>query len=70
MASEPGLQSPNIRIMLTPKYPTERAAAVAEWYRYRVVAEFATSSSPVPLKTHRVGQRYTLNLSRADMSSR
>ncbi|GFS58766.1 uncharacterized protein TNCV_4270821 [Trichonephila clavipes] len=25
--------------------------------------------SPVPLKTHRVGQRYTLNLSRAEMSS-
>ncbi|GFT17876.1 uncharacterized protein TNCV_4910501 [Trichonephila clavipes] len=24
------------------------------------------SSSPVPLKTHRVGQRYTLNLSRAE----
>ncbi|GFX45328.1 transposable element Tcb1 transposase [Trichonephila clavipes] len=28
------------------------------------------SSSPVPLKTHRVGQRCTLNLSRAEMSSR
>ncbi|GFT83950.1 hypothetical protein TNCV_2020281 [Trichonephila clavipes] len=28
------------------------------------------SSSPVPLKTRRVGQRYTLNLSRAEMSSR
>ncbi|GFV63125.1 transposable element Tcb1 transposase [Trichonephila clavipes] len=28
------------------------------------------SSSPVPLKTHRVGQRCTLNLSRADTSSR
>ncbi|GFX63283.1 uncharacterized protein TNCV_3896081 [Trichonephila clavipes] len=28
------------------------------------------SSSPVPLKTHRVGQRCMLNLSRAQMSSR
>ncbi|GFU85319.1 uncharacterized protein TNCV_2386241 [Trichonephila clavipes] len=29
-----------------------------------------TSSSPVPLKTHRVGERCTLNLSRAQTSSR
>ncbi|GFY36607.1 uncharacterized protein TNCV_28121 [Trichonephila clavipes] len=28
------------------------------------------SSNPVPLKNHRVGQRCTLNLSRAEMSSR
>ncbi|GFT83312.1 uncharacterized protein TNCV_3003831 [Trichonephila clavipes] len=28
------------------------------------------SSSPVPLKTHRVGKRGTFNLSRAQMSSR
>ncbi|GFV61194.1 hypothetical protein TNCV_499861 [Trichonephila clavipes] len=28
------------------------------------------SSSPVPLKTHRVGQRCTLNLSRVETSSR
>ncbi|GFV43761.1 hypothetical protein TNCV_4990461 [Trichonephila clavipes] len=28
------------------------------------------SSSPVPLKTHRIGQRCTLNLSRAETSSR
>ncbi|GFX00886.1 uncharacterized protein TNCV_4578521 [Trichonephila clavipes] len=28
------------------------------------------SSRPVPLKTHRVGERCTLNLSRAQMSSR
>ncbi|GFV69198.1 uncharacterized protein TNCV_3518201 [Trichonephila clavipes] len=28
------------------------------------------SSSPVPLKTHRVGQRCTLNMSRAETSSR
>ncbi|GFV10617.1 uncharacterized protein TNCV_2122681 [Trichonephila clavipes] len=45
-------------------------AAVAEWYRYRIVAGIVTSSSPVPLKTRRVGQRCTLNLSRAETSSR
>ncbi|GFX26811.1 hypothetical protein TNCV_1839841 [Trichonephila clavipes] len=28
-------------------------AAVAEWYRYRIVAVLVTSSSPVPLKTRR-----------------
>ncbi|GFT71605.1 uncharacterized protein TNCV_3020821 [Trichonephila clavipes] len=48
----------------------ELAAAVAEWYRYRTVACFVTGSSPVPLKTRRVGQRCTLNLSRAETSSR
>ncbi|GFW44588.1 uncharacterized protein TNCV_4481341 [Trichonephila clavipes] len=47
-----------------------RTAAVAEWYRYRIVAGFVTSSSPVPLKTRRVGQHCTLNLSRAETSSR
>ncbi|GFS54336.1 uncharacterized protein TNCV_4808511 [Trichonephila clavipes] len=45
-------------------------AAVAEWYRYRTVACFVTGSSPVPLKTRHVGQRCTLNLSRAETSSR
>ncbi|GFV55694.1 uncharacterized protein TNCV_754941 [Trichonephila clavipes] len=45
-------------------------AAVAEWYGHRIVAGFVTSSSPVPLKTRRVGQRCTLNLSRAETSSR
>ncbi|GFW88754.1 uncharacterized protein TNCV_4972471 [Trichonephila clavipes] len=45
-------------------------AAVAEWYRYRIVACLVTSSIPVPLKTRRVGQRCTLNLSRAETSSR
>ncbi|GFV19839.1 uncharacterized protein TNCV_480651 [Trichonephila clavipes] len=48
----------------------EFVAAVAEWYRYRTVACFVTGSSPVPLKTRRVGQRCTLNLSRAETSSR
>ncbi|GFX44690.1 uncharacterized protein TNCV_2427741 [Trichonephila clavipes] len=43
-------------------------AAVAEWYRHRIVAGFVTSSIPVPLKTRRV--RCTLNLSRAETSSR
>ncbi|GFU87783.1 uncharacterized protein TNCV_3229441 [Trichonephila clavipes] len=47
-----------------------RVAAEAEWYRYRIVADFVTSSSPVPLKTRRVRQRCTLNLSRAETSSR
>ncbi|GFT70936.1 uncharacterized protein TNCV_694701 [Trichonephila clavipes] len=51
-------------------YSTKGSAAVAEWYRYRTVACFVTGSSPVPLKTRRVGQRCTLNLSRAETSSR
>ncbi|GFT52186.1 uncharacterized protein TNCV_2530551 [Trichonephila clavipes] len=34
------------------------------------LAWLVTSSSPVPLKTRRVGQRCTLNLSRAETSSR
>ncbi|GFV48163.1 uncharacterized protein TNCV_3554421 [Trichonephila clavipes] len=42
-------------------------AAVAEWYRYRTVASL---SRVLPLKTRRVGQRCTLNLSRAETSSR
>ncbi|GFS99461.1 uncharacterized protein TNCV_4534311 [Trichonephila clavipes] len=41
----------------------------AEWYRYRIVACLVTTSSPVPLKTRRVGQRCTLNLSRVEASS-
>ncbi|PRD32939.1 UNVERIFIED_CONTAM: hypothetical protein NCL1_18943 [Trichonephila clavipes] len=53
-------------------YPLREASSgrVAEWYRYRTVACFVTGSSPVPLKTRRVGQRCTLNLSRAETSSR
>ncbi|GFU95518.1 uncharacterized protein TNCV_2729721 [Trichonephila clavipes] len=34
------------------------------------LVQLTTSSSPVPLKTRRVGQRCTLNLSRAETSSR
>ncbi|GFV62130.1 uncharacterized protein TNCV_4109331 [Trichonephila clavipes] len=45
-------------------------AAVAEWYRYQTVACHVTSSSPVPPKTRRVEKRCTLNLSRAETSSR
>ncbi|GFX22772.1 uncharacterized protein TNCV_4839091 [Trichonephila clavipes] len=45
-------------------------ATVAEWSRYRIVAGLFTSSSPVLLKTRRVGQRCTLNLKRAETSSR
>ncbi|GFU02403.1 hypothetical protein TNCV_1238871 [Trichonephila clavipes] len=38
--------------------------------RYRIMAGFITSSSPVPLKTRRVGQPCTLNLWRLETSSR
>ncbi|GFT31817.1 uncharacterized protein TNCV_2035491 [Trichonephila clavipes] len=48
----------------------ESKAVVAELYRYRILACLVASSSPVPLKTHRVGQRCTLNLSRAETFSR
>ncbi|GFX40381.1 uncharacterized protein TNCV_4320141 [Trichonephila clavipes] len=65
-------RAPYSRRVLT--YPSishgKHVAAVAEWYRYRIVACLVTSSSPVPLKTRRVGQRCTLNLSRAETSSR
>ncbi|GFY00714.1 uncharacterized protein TNCV_2141061 [Trichonephila clavipes] len=44
-------------------------AAVAKWSRYWIVAGLVTSSSPLPLKTRRVGERCTLNLSRAQTSS-
>ncbi|GFT16631.1 uncharacterized protein TNCV_282311 [Trichonephila clavipes] len=52
------------------KASAQAMATVAKWYRYRTVACFVTGSSPVPLKTRRVGQRCTLNLSRAETSSR
>ncbi|GFW97805.1 hypothetical protein TNCV_1425681 [Trichonephila clavipes] len=38
--------------------------------RYQIVAGFVTNSSPVALNTRHVGQRCTLNLSRAETSSR
>ncbi|GFW75016.1 uncharacterized protein TNCV_2678841 [Trichonephila clavipes] len=37
---------------------------------YRIVAGLVRSSRPIPLKTRRVEDRYTLNLSRAQTSSR
>ncbi|GFT60665.1 uncharacterized protein TNCV_3583851 [Trichonephila clavipes] len=49
---------------------TSYVAAVAEWYRYRIVACLVTSSSPVPLKTRSIAERCTLNLSRVQTSSR
>ncbi|GFU84408.1 uncharacterized protein TNCV_4680261 [Trichonephila clavipes] len=52
-----------------PRPPRSWVAAVAELYRYQIVVCLVTSSSPVPLKTRRVGQRCTLNLSRAETSS-
>ncbi|GFU20073.1 uncharacterized protein LOC103524116 [Trichonephila clavipes] len=52
------------------KFKRKMSAVVVEWYRYRIVAGFVTGSSPVPLKTRPVGQRCTLNLSRAGTSSR
>ncbi|GFY24227.1 uncharacterized protein TNCV_1012781 [Trichonephila clavipes] len=52
------------------KRGSSSADMVAEWSRYRIVAGLVTNSSPVPLKTRRVGQRCTLNLSRAQAFSR
>ncbi|GFX76030.1 uncharacterized protein TNCV_3718011 [Trichonephila clavipes] len=49
---------------------TKPVAAVAEWLRDRIVAGLVASSSTVPLKTRRVGERCTLNLSRVQTSSR
>ncbi|GFV85718.1 hypothetical protein TNCV_2003391 [Trichonephila clavipes] len=50
--------------------PALVVAEVAEWYRYRIVDCLVPSSSRVPLKTRRAGQRCKLNLPRAEMSSR
>ncbi|GFV70373.1 uncharacterized protein TNCV_4797921 [Trichonephila clavipes] len=60
----------NVSFEIALMFMPSSVAAVAEWYRYRTVACFVTGSSPVPLKTRRVGQRCTLNLSRAETSSR
>ncbi|GFS95205.1 hypothetical protein TNCV_2705431 [Trichonephila clavipes] len=53
-----------------PSSGREEVAAEAEWSRYRIVAGLVTSSSPVPLKIRRVGERCTLNLSRAQTFTR
>ncbi|GFW49813.1 uncharacterized protein TNCV_3866791 [Trichonephila clavipes] len=60
----------SIQYILNILVSAQIVAAVAEWYKYRTMACFVTSSSPVPLKTFRVGQRCTLNLSRAETFSR
>ncbi|GFW55181.1 uncharacterized protein TNCV_115671 [Trichonephila clavipes] len=60
----------NRELRVSPLLTQKKVAAVAEWYRYRIVACLVTSSSPVPLKTRCVGQRCTLRLSRAETSSR
>ncbi|GFS90426.1 hypothetical protein TNCV_4096421 [Trichonephila clavipes] len=49
--------------------PLNTEVLVAEWSRYRIVAALVPSSSPVPLKTHRVEQRCTLNVSRTEAFS-
>ncbi|GFT13373.1 uncharacterized protein TNCV_1551171 [Trichonephila clavipes] len=51
------------------EFDRRSVAAVAVWYRYQTMACLVTSSSPVPIKTRHVGQRCTLNLSRAETSS-
>ncbi|GFS94628.1 hypothetical protein TNCV_3649731 [Trichonephila clavipes] len=58
-----------LALTVTPLLSHACVTAVAEWSRYRIVAGFVTSSSPVPLKTSHVGERCTLNLSRAQTSS-
>ncbi|GFY30230.1 uncharacterized protein TNCV_3091371 [Trichonephila clavipes] len=47
-----------------------QVAEVAEWSRYRIVAGLLTNWSAVPLKTRRVGGRCTVNMARAQKSSR
>ncbi|GFT41463.1 hypothetical protein TNCV_3942261 [Trichonephila clavipes] len=49
-------------------FDRDPVAAVAEWSRYQIVAGLVTSSSLVPPKTRCVGERCTLNLSRAQTS--
>ncbi|GFV75701.1 uncharacterized protein TNCV_1756291 [Trichonephila clavipes] len=51
-------------------FNSSTVATVKEWNRYWIVACLVTSSSPLPLKTRRVGKRRTINLSRAETSSR
>ncbi|GFX49196.1 hypothetical protein TNCV_5041901 [Trichonephila clavipes] len=60
-----GRCQPSGRSLHLTNVPNDEVAAIAEWHRYRFVACPVTNSSPVPLK-----QRCTLNLSRAETSSR
>ncbi|GFW62485.1 hypothetical protein TNCV_291591 [Trichonephila clavipes] len=46
------------------------ASEISVALQLMVADRLVTSSSPVPLKTRRVGQRFTSNLSRAETSSR
>ncbi|GFT05314.1 uncharacterized protein TNCV_123431 [Trichonephila clavipes] len=62
--------APDLTLTFKAVFGKSTVAAVAECYRYQIVACLVTNSSPVPLKTRRVGQRCTLNLSRAETSSR
>ncbi|GFU96779.1 hypothetical protein TNCV_1303091 [Trichonephila clavipes] len=59
-----------VTFVSTPKSLCRQVTASAEQSRYRIVAGFVTKSSHVPLKTCRVGQRCTLNMSRAEKSFR
>ncbi|GFV15559.1 uncharacterized protein TNCV_4835851 [Trichonephila clavipes] len=56
--------------VLSREFESRSRSVVAEWSRYQIVAGLVTSSSPVPPKTHRVREQCTLNLSRAQTSSR
>ncbi|GFV81365.1 uncharacterized protein TNCV_4773911 [Trichonephila clavipes] len=47
-----------------------KVATVAQWSRYRIMAGLVTILCPLTLNTRRVGQRCTLNLSRAQTSFR
>ncbi|GFW07354.1 uncharacterized protein TNCV_865261 [Trichonephila clavipes] len=53
-----------------PVYAKAHSGRGSRVVKVSVVACLVTSSSPVPLKTRRVGQRCTLNLSRAETSPR
>ncbi|GFU43564.1 uncharacterized protein TNCV_4005921 [Trichonephila clavipes] len=68
--AENGFQNVSMNFTSNGNFESDYVAAVAKWYRYRTVTCFVTGSSPVPLKTRRVGQRCPLNLSRAETSSR
>ncbi|GFS76073.1 uncharacterized protein TNCV_4666741 [Trichonephila clavipes] len=63
------LLRPGPEISLNRHCGKSAVAVVAEGLRYRIVAGLVSSSSPVPLKTRSVGERCTLNLSRAQTSS-
>ncbi|GFY35919.1 uncharacterized protein TNCV_4842911 [Trichonephila clavipes] len=55
---------PQGSVHLVKKIPERKSSTC-----YLLITKGVTSSSPVPLKTHRVGERCTLILSRAQTSS-